>query len=243
MTEFIATCPCREQNSMNKQGDFQFELPPPPPPPNEDQLRGYIHPLAWDTDSEPMGAGNLPISNRKRTAVPPPRSDAKIDAHSLWRISRGREVGLRAVEFDEVGDLINAEDLYMEALSVLIPASRDLDSGPYSNRSARLREKTRVQREASAMLNRCERLRSLIEANDSLGRSVQEELPKTLTGAPSVGIQQNNNGRTLSMEMSGLPSVGLKVPDNEILFRGPDVGSHNAGRNGNRGHGSEVDVE
>ena len=101
----------------------------------------------------------------------------------------------------------------------------------------------RDRREASAMLNRCERLRSLIEANDSLGRSVPQELPKTLTGAPSVGIQQNNNGRTLSMEMSGLPSVGLKVPDNEILFRGPDVGSHNAGRNGNRGHGSEVDVE
>ena len=83
MTEFISTCPCREENTMNKQGDFQFELPPPPPPPNEDQLRGYIHPLAWDTDSEPMGAGNLPISNRKRTAVPPPRSDPKIDAHLL----------------------------------------------------------------------------------------------------------------------------------------------------------------
>ena len=187
MTEFIATCPYRDTNAINKQETFPFELPPPPPPPNEDQLRGYIHPLSLGAVSQSTGAGNLPILTPETTVDPPSQSDAKIDAHLLSRIRRGRDAGLRAVGFDEDGDLINAEELYMEALSVLIQASRDLDRGPKSNRSARLREKNRVQREASAMLNRCERLRSLIEVDDSRGPGVPQELPNTLPGARRVG--------------------------------------------------------
>ena len=356
---------------MKKQGSFEFELPPPPTPPNEDQLRGYIHPLARGAVSESMVPGNLPIVNRTRPVLRPAPSSTKIDAQLLSRISRGREAGLRAVRFDEVGDLSNAEELYMEALSVLIPASRDLDRGPNSNRSARLREKTKVQREASGMLNRCEWLRSQIEVDDSRGPGVPQELPNTLIGAPSIRnsntcidkhnsnvggnsdsrrpapnrlssrtnipaepkyvfysrtnnvqngsagadvdvplhlpetarpslvprrqphmnndtpqlqshssrrenssqvptrqasvsnstkmrprnanltgprnidfyFQDNIKDRTLPMGMSERPTVGLKVPDNELLFEVQDVGSHTAGRDGNRGPGREVGVE
>ena len=206
---------------MEEQAEFQFELPPPPQPPNEDQLRAHIHPLACRALTESMVPGPHPIFNTNKTVDPPTQAPTKIDASLSTRISRGREAGLRAVGCDEVGDLISAEDLYMEALSILIPASCDLDSGPESNRCARLCEKKKVQREASAILKRCENLRSEIEAHSVLGRSVPTELRNIRSGAAST--QHGNTCRLYSSDTVGGDSGTRRPPAPNTLPTVPAV--------------------
>ena len=194
MAELLPTRAQVHMETMETSTTFQFQLPPTPEPPREDQLLGDIHELLSGAVAEPVVPGTHPTFDNTQTFNNPLQSRTEIDVEIMSRIRRGREVGLRAERFDDVREVINAKRLYMEAISVLVPASRDLDIGPDSNLRDRLREKTKVLREASAMLDRCEALRSQIYASASHGRYIQRDVSNPLRRAPNI---RHSNSRNL----------------------------------------------
>ena len=163
MAQIFADRAYRKMNRMKKTTDIQ-SVPPRDRSPQE------FHPLGCGPIAEYIVADSVPVfENSQKRVVPPMPPPTEMDADLLSRIRRGREAGLLAVGFDKIGDVITAQELYMDALCLLVPACRDLDNGPYRNRRARLCEKAKVRREASAMLGRCEALRNMFDASDSMG--------------------------------------------------------------------------
>lgn len=119
--------------------------------------------------------GAMPIDRRPLPhQLPHALGLADLDPNLAWRIGRGRDLGLRGVELEEAGNLGDAEAVYLEALSLMVPASRELDHGPDSTRQMRMRQKARVQREAAAMLDRCEEIKAFLKAN---APDVPREMP------------------------------------------------------------------
>ena len=161
MTQNFSTRRYANTNKMTEQTTSQPLPPPPIQPPRQHQPRRHIHPFGWGPPAEPIVAHTHPTLQSTPRVVPTMRPPTEIDSGLLARLRRGREVALRAVGFDEIGDVVNARQLYMDALYLLVPACRHLDCGPTSNRKARLREKTKAQRLASVMLDRCEAFKGL----------------------------------------------------------------------------------
>lgn len=111
-----------------------------------------------------------------------------VDPMLADKIRRGRELALLAIEQEEQGNMGAAESGYMKALSLLIPASKELDVGSELTKASRMRQKEKIQREASAMLDRCEELRLFLKAN---GPSVPQEIPDL----PSSRLPPRDNNR------------------------------------------------
>ena len=154
MAEYFADRAYGRRNRMTNPTGIQSQR-------RRQQSPQEIRPLGWGPIAERIVAESVPVFEKTERFVPPMRSPSEIDADLLSSIRRGREAGLRAVGFDEIGDVVNARQLYMDALYLLVPACRHLDCGPTSNRKARLREKTKAQRLASVMLDRCEAFKGL----------------------------------------------------------------------------------
>ena len=148
MAELFADRAYGRINTMTKPTDIQSQPPP-------DQSPQEIRPLGWGPIAERIVAESVPVFDNTERFVPPVRSPTEIEGDLLSKIRRGREAGLLAVGYDEIGDVVTAKELYMDALCLLVPACRDLDNGPGTNRRARIREQAKVRREASAMLGRC----------------------------------------------------------------------------------------
>ncbi|CAN8068881.1 unnamed protein product [Agarophyton chilense] len=106
------------------------------------------------------------------------RGPMAIEAALAGKISRGRELALLAIEQEEKGNWGAAEAGYMKALALLVPASKELDIGSELSRGARTAMKTRVQREASAMLDRCEQLRLFLRATAPTVPTHIPDMPK-----------------------------------------------------------------
>lgn len=104
------------------------------------------------------------------------RSQAPIDVDYMLmeKIRRGRELARLAVSQEEQSNLGAAEAGYMKALDLLVPALKELDIGGELNRNARMQMKKKVQREATAMLDRVEELKMFLKAN---GPAVPNEMP------------------------------------------------------------------
>lgn len=107
------------------------------------------------------------------------RDPLDIEPALLERVRRGRELGFLAIEQETQGNLGAAENGYMKALELLIPASKELDAGSELNKNARMQLKAKIQREAAVMLDRCEELRVFLRAN-------QTAVPKELPAEPVV---------------------------------------------------------
>lgn len=106
-----------------------------------------------------------------------------IDYVLSEKIRRGRELGRLAVVQEEHANLGAAESGYMKALALLVPAARELDVGSELTKNARMNLKSKVQREAAAMLDRVEELKVFLKAN---GPAVPNELPLIPLMLPSV---------------------------------------------------------
>ncbi|PXF43888.1 hypothetical protein BWQ96_06354 [Gracilariopsis chorda] len=111
---------------------------------------------AYDTaPSQPLYGTPAHLAQRGPTTVDPSLAE---------KINRGRQLAFLAIEQEEQGNMGAAEAGYMKALSLLVPASKELDIGSELNKNARLSLKAKVQREASAMLDKCEQLRLFLKA-------------------------------------------------------------------------------
>jgi len=179
MAEYFADRAYGRRNRMTNPTGIQSQR-------RRQQSPQEIRPLGWGPIAERIVAESVPVFEKTERFVPPMRSPSEIDADLLSSIRRGREAGLRAVGFDEIGDVITAKQLYMESLRLLVPACRELDNGPETNRITRLREKAKVRREASTMLGRCEELNRMMESSHSMGRSVRQDMPNARSSAPSI---------------------------------------------------------
>lgn len=162
--------------------------PPAPPPmsatghpahPGEDVFMKRSNsmrrpaPIGWgsiaeSTPSQPVYGQPFHLSQ----SVPPP---SNLDPAVVDKIARGRELAMLAVQQEEKGNLGAAEAGYIKALALLIPVSKELDIGSELTKNVRKTQKAKIQREASAMLDRCEELRKFIKAN---GPAVPSELPR-----------------------------------------------------------------
>lgn len=162
-------------NTMSFSQSFGPTVPPPQPASQYDQTPPQARPIGWGGVAESMVMGPMP-NNRQQLShqLPHALGPADLDPNLAWRIGRGRDLGLRAVELEEAGNLGDAEAVYMEALSLMVPASRELDYGPEPTRQMRMRQKARVQREAAAMLDRCEEIKAFLKAN---APDVPREMP------------------------------------------------------------------
>lgn len=122
------------------------------------------------------------------------RSQAPLDVDYvlMGKIRRGRELGRLAVSQEEQSNLGAAEAGYMKALTLLVPAIKELDIGGELNRNARMQMKKKVQREATAMLDRVEELKVFLKAN---GPAIPNEMPTApiLLGS-SLGIGKQGGG-------------------------------------------------
>lgn len=120
----------------------------------------------------------------------PQRGPTTVDPRLAEKISRGRQLAFLAIEQEEQGNMGAAEAGYMKALSLLVPASKELDIGSELNKNARLSLKAKVQREASAMLDKCEQLRVFLKAT---APTVPTEVPNMPTqNATAYGIRSRN---------------------------------------------------
>lgn len=162
-------------NTVSFSQSFGVHMPPPQSAPQHDQARPQARPIGWGGVAESMVMGAMPIDRQPLPhQLPHALGLADLDPNLAWRIGRGRDLGLRGVELEEAGNLGDAEAVYLEALSLMVPASRELDHGPDSTRQMRMRQKARVQREAAAMLDRCEEIKAFLKAN---APDVPREMP------------------------------------------------------------------
>lgn len=164
-------------------------LAPPPPPPPMSASGDFLHsgedalmkrsnsarrpaPVGWGsiTGSTPSGPVYAHSLHTSQTF-----SSTNIDPAVADKIKRGRELAMLAVQQEEKGNLGAAESGYIKALSLLVPASKELDIGSDLTKHVRKTQKAKIQREAAAMLDRCEELRRFIKAN---GPAVPDELPR-----------------------------------------------------------------
>ncbi|KAI0562041.1 hypothetical protein FGB62_67g011 [Gracilaria domingensis] len=130
---------------------------------------------AYDTvPSQPLYGTPSHLTNRGPTAIEPALAD---------KISRGRELAMLAIEQEEQGNMGAAEAGYMKALGLLVPASKELDIGSELSRNARSAMKAKIQREAAAMLDRCEQLRLFLKAAAPAVPTNVPDMPKL--GNPS----------------------------------------------------------
>lgn len=171
--------------------------PPPPPPPmsatgefahsQEDALMRRSNstrrsaPIGWDSivDSTP----SRPVYGQPVHLSQTFSSPRDLDPALADKIKRGRELAMLAVQEEEKGNLGAAESGYIKALSLLIPASKELDIGSDLTKHVRKVQKNKIQREAAAMLDRCEELRRFIKAN---GPAVPDELPRLPGSLPKA---------------------------------------------------------
>lgn len=133
-------------------------------------------PIGWgdvyNVPSQPMFGAPMHSAGSMRGAL-------DIDPHLADRIRRGRELARLAIEQEERGNLGAAENGYMKALELLVPVSKELDVGSELDKTVRMTQKGKIQREAAAMLDRCEEIRLFLKAN---GPAVPNEMPSN----PSV---------------------------------------------------------
>lgn len=142
-------------------------------------------PIGWGAAYQPTPS--QPMYGPPQRLAPPAHGPLDLEPVLASKIRRGRELGMLAVQQEEQGNMGAAEAGYIKALSLLIPASKELDLGPEFNRHVRMKQKGKVQREAAAMLDRCEEIRLFLTAN---GPSVPTEMPKL----PGKGVSDGELG-------------------------------------------------
>lgn len=177
----------------------------PPPPPREtaqhdflvggDGGSGNSSPLIR---SAPIGWGSAhssvpshPLTGLPQAFAPPAHGPLDLEPVLAEKIRRGRELGMLAVEQEEKGNMGAAEAGYIKALSLLVPASKELDTGPEVSRHIRMKHKAKIKREAAAMLDRCEELHLFLAAN---GPAVPDEMPVFPGGDSSGGSGGGSGG-------------------------------------------------
>lgn len=139
----------------------------------------------------PIGWGDVySVPSQPMFAAPMHGSRGMLDIDPVLaeRIRRGRELARLAVEQEEQGNLGAAENGYMKALELLVPVAKELDVGSDLDKSVRMKQKAKIQREASHMLDRCEEIQLFLKAN---GPAVPMEMPSV----PSVPGKRSSPGK------------------------------------------------
>lgn len=161
-------------------------FPPPPQSSNPDYHPSFgantlgevdhthrpVH-LGWGSVAGTGPSG--PIFGPPQHLSQPVHPPGEVDAVLNEKIKHGREFAMRAVQHEEEGRLDQAEQDYIQAISILLPCSKELDIGSDLTKHVRQSQKAKIQREAAAMLDRCEEIRKVSKAR---GPEIPREIPK-----------------------------------------------------------------
>lgn len=143
-----------------------------------------VAPIGWggvfsDTAVQPVFPA--PQRNAPAPAVRPPMYS--IDPLLADKIRRGRQLEGLAIDQDEQGNFGAAQAAYLKALSLIVPAIKELEFGTDAGKVERMEEKKVLSRQAELMLTRCENIKQFMAAT---GPSVPTEMP-TMPTARNVG--------------------------------------------------------
>lgn len=169
-------------------------------------------PIGWgdvyNVPSQPMFGAPMRSSGSMRNAL-------DIDPALADRIRRGRELAKLAIGQEEQGNLGAAENGYMKALELLVPVSKELDVGSDLDKNVRMQQKAKIQREAAAMLDRCEEIRLFLRANGPAVPNEMPSIPSVMSSPPGKG------SRTTAAKSKKDSSLRPPDHDSDLSTSGP----------------------
>lgn len=153
-------------------------------------------------NAQPVGWGNVFGDGGNSSAMGPgftvkpvyrpPPPVFEVAPEIVEKLKRAQYHAAEALSQDEKANYGQAQECYMNALGILIPAIKQLESGKTTAR--REQEKQKATRLAKQILSRCEAIKPFVEANATVAALEASSAPKTMPSLPSNGDTDDGDG-------------------------------------------------